>query len=147
MELCIPLWFLFLLESLLLDRGTGHPVDSCRDQYPQECRQYVTRTLCDHPGITPACRHTCAACVDPVAPCEDPKRWGQHCDNLCNVACSGRRCHRMSGYCHGSCWDGLYGLACELHCENCMNGHCNRVGTCLSGCKPGWRGTRCDQND
>ncbi|XP_071118728.1 sushi, von Willebrand factor type A, EGF and pentraxin domain-containing protein 1-like isoform X2 [Haliotis cracherodii] len=127
----------------------SHPVKSCRDQYPEECQHYVTRTLvlCDQPGIIPACRHACSACVEPVDPCEDPERWGRHCRDLCNAACSGRLCDRLTGQCLGDCINGHYGAACELHCENCDGGRCFKNGTCRIGCRQGRRGPQCDQTD
>ncbi|XP_046370701.2 scavenger receptor class F member 1-like [Haliotis rufescens] len=146
MEFVIPVWLLFLLAPLLLGRGTGHPVNSCRDQYP-ECPHYVTRTLCDQPGIIPACRRACSACVEPVDPCEDPARWGWHCRDLCNAACSGRRCDRLTGQCLGDCINGNYDAACELRCENCDGGGCFKNGTCRTGCRQRWRGPQCDQTD
>ncbi|XP_048254718.1 sushi, von Willebrand factor type A, EGF and pentraxin domain-containing protein 1-like [Haliotis rufescens] len=117
----------------------------CQDDY-SFCHKYFVN--CDEPGKSESCKKTCGACTDTYSdPCEDPERWGWHCRDLCNAACSGRRCDRLTGQCLGDCINGHYDAACELHCENCDEGGCFKNGTCRTGCKQGWRGPQCYQTD
>lgn len=46
------------------------------------------------------------------------------------------------------CPHGQYGKACETVCGQCIDlSECHHVlGTCLNGCKPGYKGNHCSQS-
>ncbi|XP_062575036.1 cell death abnormality protein 1-like [Saccostrea cucullata] len=61
--------------------------------------------------------------------------------------------HCPSGFkgrnCSKTCELGTYGDVCDSRCStHCVDGNCHHVnGTCIKGCKPGWKGDKCDSPD
>ena len=54
--------------------------------------------------------------------------------------------YNLSYFVLSGCLSGFYGENCFLPCpQNCQRGHCHITeGTCLLGCLPGYKGSKCD---
>lgn len=69
--------------------------------------------------------------------------FGSKCTQLCLKGC--RTCNSLEDCTACSPGFTMIDKKCESPCENCEGGSCNKNGDCLSGCKSGWFGQRCDQ--
>ncbi|XP_048255564.1 multiple epidermal growth factor-like domains protein 10 [Haliotis rufescens] len=75
--------------------------------------------------------------------------YGAYCDKMCQH-CDTRGCSKTTGVCL-QCQAGYYSTNCSLTCPpQCRESYddsvfCDRTtGNCLEGCKPTWRGHKCE---
>nr|XP_022317542.1 multiple epidermal growth factor-like domains protein 6 isoform X2 [Crassostrea virginica] len=78
-----------------------------------------------------------------------PGYSGQHCDRTCSSGCIECRWDGHSETCT-MCRPGKYGPGCTESCSShCRINQtkCDHFGHCIYGCKLGWRGDKCDEQD
>ncbi|XP_052763346.1 cell death abnormality protein 1-like isoform X3 [Mya arenaria] len=145
----------------------------CQDFSPYPCSYKCKKSMCDLHGNCMECADqnftgsTCDRCIE--------GKYGYQCDLNCPLRClscdSATKCSSCkkgfngltcsvkmecpdncyndaclsSGICE-SCKNGFFGHYCNMFCsENCKYSTCSQDGTCINGCKEGFRGARCEQ--
>ncbi|XP_056002460.1 receptor-type tyrosine-protein phosphatase alpha-like isoform X2 [Ostrea edulis] len=147
---CMPGWMGAFCENKCPARWYG---DRCQFQCVGHCKENAS---CTH--VTGGCDNGCAegwTGAQCEIPCENG-RFGTNCSNVCSEKCidvcrhTDGVCNCSPGYMGFSCikeCDGSYGINCQHECSNnCINNTCDKInGSCTSGCKASFRGTKCDQ--
>ncbi|XP_053385840.1 proprotein convertase subtilisin/kexin type 5-like [Mercenaria mercenaria] len=128
------------------DQNDGKDCKICKgDFYTAACTLPCSLHCSTITGL-PRCNINNGTCLNGC----DKGYWGVKCNKTCNEGCSSESCNQSDGFCD-TCNRTHYGDACQNKCsEYCIDNDdpstiCYKTnGTCVHGCKDGYRGNICE---